>query len=317
MTVQLHPAGLIDLQRLSGSALERLLEEETAAWREELDWDFGRSADLVRKYVEMRALNGAAVIESGAAVAYGYYVLEDSKALIGDLYVGRARRGTRIEDAILERAFAEIAAVPGIRRAETQLMMTPWDSRPAPAFANLTCFERNFMRLDLTRADLQEGRLRTPCYIDAWSDHYLDGAARVIAAAYDGHIDSSINDQYRSINGARRFLHSIVQYPGCGTFSGPASCCAFEALEGVLCGVSLASLVAPASGHITQICVAPAVHGKGVGYAMLRRSLAALRGMGCRSASLTVTAANKEAVALYERVGFRTIRKFPALVWDR
>jgi ribosomal protein S18 acetylase RimI-like enzyme len=38
--------------------------------------------------------------------------------------------------------------------------------------------------------------------------------------------------------------------------------------------------------------------------------------MGCTSASLTVTAANEDAVTLYERVGFETIRRFPALVWE-
>jgi ribosomal protein S18 acetylase RimI-like enzyme len=38
--------------------------------------------------------------------------------------------------------------------------------------------------------------------------------------------------------------------------------------------------------------------------------------MGCRSASLTVTAANEDAVKLYERVGFETVRRFSAFVWE-
>jgi ribosomal protein S18 acetylase RimI-like enzyme len=37
---------------------------------------------------------------------------------------------------------------------------------------------------------------------------------------------------------------------------------------------------------------------------------------GCRKVSLTVTAANNEAVTLYERMGFRTTRKFCAYVWE-
>jgi ribosomal protein S18 acetylase RimI-like enzyme len=48
----------------------------------------------------------------------------------------------------------------------------------------------------------------------------------------------------------------------------------------------------------------------------MRQSLIALRGMGCRSASLTVTAANAGAVSLYERMGFHTARKFFAFVWE-
>jgi ribosomal protein S18 acetylase RimI-like enzyme len=80
--------------------------------------------------------------------------------------------------------------------------------------------------------------------------------------------------------------------------------------------VSLASLVAPDCGHITQICVAPEVQGTGVGYELLRQSLTTLRDVRCRAASLTVTAANTQAVALYERVGFETIRRFSAFVWE-
>ncbi len=83
-----------------------------------------------------------------------------------------------------------------------------------------------------------------------------------------------------------------------------------------LCGISLASIVAQCCGHITQICVSPTVRGTGTGYALLRQSLATLQEMGCRSASLTVTAANEEAVSLYERVGFHTVRKFSAYVWE-
>jgi ribosomal protein S18 acetylase RimI-like enzyme len=38
--------------------------------------------------------------------------------------------------------------------------------------------------------------------------------------------------------------------------------------------------------------------------------------MGCRSASLTVTAANDDAVSLYKRVGFEIARQFSAYVWE-
>jgi ribosomal protein S18 acetylase RimI-like enzyme len=87
-------------------------------------------------------------------------------------------------------------------------------------------------------------------------------------------------------------------------------------MSGRLCGISLASLVAPECGHITQICVTPAVRGTGIGYALLRQSLTTLREAGCRAATLTVTAANEDAVTLYERVGFQTVRRFSAYVWE-
>jgi ribosomal protein S18 acetylase RimI-like enzyme len=87
-------------------------------------------------------------------------------------------------------------------------------------------------------------------------------------------------------------------------------------MNGRLCGISLASLLTPETGHVTQICVSPSVRGTGIGHELMRQSLTTLREMGCISASLTVTAANEDAVALYERVGFETIRRFPAFVWE-
>ena len=129
-------------------------------------------------------------------------------------------------------------------------------------------------------------------------------------------MDSRINDQYRTVTGARRFLFNIVQYPGCGAFFRPASVAAFDADSGRVAGICLASIVAPACGHITQVCVMPWARGCGVGYEMLRQTLAALRLEGCGHASLTVTASNSDAVALYERIGFRTVRRFSAYVWE-
>jgi len=87
-----RPPGIVDLRRLTARDLEPLLEEETAAWRDELEWDFDKSAGLVRRFVDLRALNGSALIEDGEVAGYSYYVLEDSKALIGDVYVRRASR---------------------------------------------------------------------------------------------------------------------------------------------------------------------------------------------------------------------------------
>lgn len=188
--------------------------------------------------------------------------------------------------------------------------------RVMPRTDCLASYERNFMRVDLPQASLGEGKVRKPVYLEKWSDHYQEPAAQLIAEAYATHIDSRINDQYRTVAGARRFLYNIVQYPGCGTFYRPASYAAFEGLSGRLCGISLASLVAPESGHITQICVSPAMRGTGVGHALLRQSLLTLKEMACRSVSLTVTASNQNAVELYERVGFRTVRRFSAYVWE-
>jgi ribosomal protein S18 acetylase RimI-like enzyme len=297
--------------------MDPLLEEECHAWRNDLEWDFEKSAELVRRFVDMNALSGSALLEDGQIAGYMYYVLEENKGLIGDLYVREELRTVERENLLIASALQPVMDAPGVTRIEAQLMMLRYNpERPVPRADCLSVFERNFMRIDLKRAVLGKGNVRRPMYVVKWSDHYHDATAQLIAAAYAGHIDGRINDQYRTTAGARHFLNNIVQYPGCGAFYRPASLAAFEGVSGRLCGISLASLVTPETGHLTQICVSPSVRGTGIGHELLRQSLTTLREMGCTSASLTVTAANEDAVALYERVGFETIRRFSAFVWE-
>ncbi len=307
---------ILDLRQLRAADLAPLLAEEIAVWRDTLDWDFAKSAELVERFVDLHALHGHALVDDGEAVGYTYFVCEERKGLIGDLYVRAGARTPDNERVLLERVLESLAAAR-VERVESQLMMAESLRHPTGAAARrLTTFDRNFMLLDMPAEPLPPGRVRRRFFIERWADQYQESAAQLIAAAYAGHVDSRINDQYRSTAGARRFLSNIVQYPGCGVFFKPGSFAAFDGDTGRICGVSLASLVSEECGHITQICVLPEVRGAGVGYELLRHSLSSLAAHGCRRASLTVTASNHDAVALYERVGFSTIRQFSAYVWE-
>ncbi len=55
----LHDEPVIDLRRVSPDHLTALLDDETSDWRTGLDWDFRASADLVRRFVHLQALNGS------------------------------------------------------------------------------------------------------------------------------------------------------------------------------------------------------------------------------------------------------------------
>jgi len=308
---------IIDLRKIAAMDLLPVLEEEAAAWKSALDWDLRPATELVQRFVQMQALNGYALDYRGRIVGYAYYVCEEGKGLIGDLYVLAAARTPEHENSLIQATLDRLWSVPGIRRVEAQLLMLgPPVPRPMPYPAWFRGYPRKFLELP-TRfvfrlAERPAGRIA----ITPWTENRQDDSARLVAAAYRGHIDSEINDQYRAPAGARRFLANIVQYPGCGTFFAPASYAAIDPHNGGLCGMSLASLVASDVGHITQVCVAPSHRGMGLGYELLRRSLLALAAHRCRSVSLTVTTSNETASRLYERMGFIERREFAACVWN-
>jgi len=294
-----------------------MLAEEIVAWREDLDWNFSASAELVRRFVEVHALNGFALLVGDEAVGYAYYVCEEHKGLVGDLFVREEYRTPELEHRLLSAVVDQLMNTRGVRRIESQLMMARSAyRRMLPAAHHVRSHQRNFMMYDLSGVGQLAERRIDRVVFDRWTERRQDEAAQVIAASYRGHIDSEINDQYRSAEGARRFLFNIVQYPGCGTFFQPASWVALDRSSGRVQGISLTSMVAEGVGHVTQICTSPAVRGQGVGYELLRRSLASLAEAGAAKASLTVTTGNAHAVELYERVGFETLRRFPAFVWE-
>jgi ribosomal protein S18 acetylase RimI-like enzyme len=307
---------IIELRRVTSVELEPVIREETATWNSALDWDFSPSADLVRRFIDMRGLTGFALMVDARVAGYSYFVYEEGKGLIGDLYVLRQHRTIENENALLEAVLAELWRTPGVRRVEAQLMMlsSPFD-RVVPNQTWFRSYPRYFLEADLEGVAKFPPREMRAIAISHWLPRAQEQTARLIATAYKGHIDSQINDQYRSPGGARRFLMNIVQFPGCGTFFGPASFAATSDSSGLL-GVSLASMVAPGVGHITQVCVAPSHKGIGLGYELMRRSLAALAAHGCHSVSLTVTTANEEAIRLYRSMGFVNRHDFAAYVWQ-
>jgi ribosomal protein S18 acetylase RimI-like enzyme len=307
---------IVDLRRLAARALDPLLVTETAEWSRELDWDFTHSAELVRRYAGMHALGGGALMERGSVRGYGYTVLEDRKGLIGDLYIRPEWRDGEMEARVFRHLMEGMLAAR-ITRMECQLMlMSAEAARLVQKSLFVRTFERTLMRADAGDAGGRPDPRVSRFEFARWGEHHHDDAAHVITRAYQDHVDSQINDQYRTFGGARRFLENIVRYPGCGEFFQPASWMAYESANGQPAGVVLTSFVAPEVAHITQLCVVPNAQQTGLGSELLRRAREDVRQHGAKRVSLTVTVRNTGALDLYRRRGFRDLRNFFAFVWD-
>jgi ribosomal protein S18 acetylase RimI-like enzyme len=309
---------IVELNSLTVAELAPLMEEEIIEWRRYFDWDFRPSADLLRRFLNLRSLFGYALRVGRTVVGYSYHVCEGHKGLIGDFYLQRDYADPSNEMMLLGAEVQGLMLAPGVKRIESQLLLL--NAPPAqtlPFNRYLTRHERYFM--EVRRAQVLALNPRNPAAdvtILPWSEALKEETAHLMVDSYRGHVDADINDQYRTVPGARHFLMNIIQYPGCGHFSTKASLVAVDKKTGRVCGASLASMVSETSGHVTQLCVSPEAKGTGLGYELLRQSMLKLNTLGCQSISLTVTAANVEALRLYESVGFTVNSLFPALVWE-
>ncbi len=315
---------ILDLRHFSSADLRPLLEDEIAMWGRLLAWDYQTSAEMILRYMDAKILPGYAAIERGSIFGYSFFVYEQSKGVIGDLFVrdavrdgGRGPDRHQVEERLLTHVIETLQQSPGIHRVEAQLLAHHTGEVARPFLQQgFSRHPRVFMNYEIGLHAPTMPPLPPEFEMRPWSEHEYQSAAALITAAYRGHVDSEINDQYRTLTGSLRFLNNIVRFPGCGTFDPQASFVVFQRRTWTLVGLILCSLVRPDVGHITQVCVLPEYRSAGLGEAMMAASTRNLRGRGFRFISLTVTEANDRAIALYKRIGFETARVFDAFVWE-
>jgi ribosomal protein S18 acetylase RimI-like enzyme len=286
-----------------------------------LAWDYRSSSEMILRYVDARILPGYAAIERGSIVGYSFFVYEGSKGVIGDLFVSPRRAEARaIEVRLLEHVIETLQQSPGVHRVEAQLLAHNTGEVATPFVSNgFQRFRRLFLSLDLAMretATIVRPRPLEDIAIRGWTEASYQPAAGIITAAYRAHIDSEINDQYRTSAGSLRFLNNIVRFPGCGVFDPEASFVAIHQPTDSLIGVILCSRVRDDVGHVTQVCLLPEHRGEGIGRLLMAATSAALRRRRFNLLTLTVTEANHRAVDLYRKMGFAEKRVFDAFVWE-
>jgi ribosomal protein S18 acetylase RimI-like enzyme len=308
---------IVDLRQTMVRQLEPLLEEEAHHWREELHWDYRGALELIKRFLEARALAGCVAFEGGVAAGYCFYVLEEQKGLIGGLYVSPRYEQATVGRRLLEELLFGMRALPQLNRIEAQLMPFGGPVDEPLKEQGFRLHTRQFMLLDLPSFPEPTASPSAGMRLDRWHDRYFDPCAKLIYLSYANHVDGEINDQYRSRSGALRFLKNIILLPGCGQFVPSASFVLRQAGGDELIGAVLTSEVSPGVGHTTQICVLPGYQGHGLGRMLMLTAIDTLRTMKFKELTLTVTADNKAAVQLYEKLGFHTIKSFTAGVWPR
>lgn len=308
---------IVDLRQTTVRQLEPLLLEEASYWREELHWDYRSALELIKRFLEAHALAGGVAFVNGAAAGYCFYVLEDHKGLIGGLFVSPAHDQEPIGRRLLDEMLFSMRALPQLQRIEAQLMPFGGPVEAVLLEQGFRLYTRQFMLQDLHQKHEHPPSINSGMRLDRWNDRYFEACAKLIYLAYANHIDGDINDQYRSRNGALKFLKNIILLPGCGQFIPGASFVLRHPGSDDLIGAVLTSEVSPGVGHTTQICVQPGFQGHGLGRILMQTAAEALRTLHCNELTLTVTADNRTAVHLYERLGFTTIKSFTAGVWPR
>jgi ribosomal protein S18 acetylase RimI-like enzyme len=329
MAAQPHPGPhteVLDLRHFSAAEVAPLLREEAARWQARHHWDYTRSVDLLLEYIEGRVLPGFVALGPNKRVlAYTFCVYEGEKAVVGDVYAFGEAEGhaSPVSETLLAHLLEMLQATPGVTRIESQLLMFPAGTlTPTYRRFGFHSFPRLFMLADLRDRRLMQPQPATltsqsPLRLEPWRAEHYNEAAALIHRCYQGHDDALINDQYRTVAGAQRFLHNIIRFPGCGTFDPESSLLLVDPETQKLQAMLLCSRVREDVAHITQLCVNPSLRRLGLGRLLLLRAADDLRRRGFSQVSLTVTENNALARRLYEGLGFAALHRFEATTWDK
>ena len=316
---------ILDLRHFSARQLRPLLEEEARVWKRRLRWNYESSIELLLQYLDSRILPGFVALDRGRICGFTFCVYEGHKAVVGDVYAVASDpdQAHQIVERLLGHLLELLHHSPGVERIESQMLL--YDSGTIEkgfVEEGFTLHPRLFMEYDRASVSPTDSgslvRVQIPEYLELshWTAACYQPAAELIHSAYADHIDSSINDQYRTLHGSLRFLHNIVRFPGCGVFEADSSWVLRDTRTDTLAGMLLCSRVASDVGHITQICVASGYRRRGLGRMLMERCLEHMAPAGMSAITLTVTEANQQAVRLYESLGFTVRHRFDAMVKD-
>lgn len=317
---------IIDIRHFAPVDFSPLLNAESKAWHDELYWDFTSSARVISNCLHEKRLSGYALISGGKIQGYCFFFYDGTKALIGDLFVDRRFQETKYTFRLLEHVTETLLGTPGLRRVEAQLPHFGFEQiEPFFGARRFQSYLRRFMLLalaDRTRPFLTSGpaakggqRVLDEFEIILWERKHDGDAGRLLYHTYRDHVDAVINDQYTSLNGTSRLLENIIHHQGCGEFLPRVSRVAVHRSSQKLAGILAVTAVRKHTAHIPQVAVAEEFQGCRVGTTLMEAAFGDLVKRGFQEVSLTVTDANAGAVRLYERIGFKTFRKFGAFVF--
>jgi ribosomal protein S18 acetylase RimI-like enzyme len=334
---------IIPLTEVDPSLTDTLFDEQCNEWISRLRWDYAEPSRLLRGVLRKGELTGLIALTDteiadpsikdgdhgcpGTPAGFTFYVVEGTRASVGDIYVSRTYRDAGVARQLILAILSKLDTLPRLRRIESQSVT--FDNRDADEVfvaRGFERFERRFMLADLlsekSRPDSPDGASQaTPAQgtirIRPWREDDYGGAVRTIFRSYRGEDDSRINSQYSSEEGCAELLSILTDTVWCGQFLPEASQVAACSVTGNQVGVLIASRMSADTAHLGQISVLPAYQGRGLGRGMIESAKAELCRRSFTFASLAVTATNKRAVSLYESCGFSTIHSFPVYYWRR
>ena len=112
----------IPISCLDEALLQPLMEDEERMWRADLDWDYAPIRQVLVAFIKQKLLPGYAAIADSKALGYTYFLMNQSKGVIGALYAMNAAHSQEAVDELLSLSISCLKDTQNVKRVEAQIM---------------------------------------------------------------------------------------------------------------------------------------------------------------------------------------------------
>ncbi|WP_425399585.1 GNAT family N-acetyltransferase [Aeoliella sp.] len=170
---------------------------------------------------------------------------------------------------------------------------------------SITYIKRYRMEVDLTRQTLSPPRLPAGYRLRAWSRNLVETHAETKYLSFHGELDAAVFPSLGTPDGCQRLMQGISS--GSGFVPEATWLIEFIDQQGRRepCATIQGMNLDYQFGSIQNVGVVPYHRGQGLGSALILAALIGFQQVGLARACLEVTVRNKNAVRLYQRLGFR------------
>lgn len=293
-----HPIGSVPR-----ADLDRLFDEEGARWARDLRWNFAPTRGRLEAALDDGTLNGLVAHDELGACAYVTYALDSGHGIIGSVFASERARGGGLESLLVERILNRLQALQP-RVIDCQTLFSSDPGLKAPFLAHgFESADRLYMTID--RPAWLSGRRALAPRRRSKPTHRTDLRA-VARLVYEAHIEShglDASSSFDTLESCERILRQIVLDEVCGPFDSLGSR-RIEA-DGRLVAACLLTWPLQGVAHVSEVATSPGHRHQGLARHCLAESLeSAFEGGQASCATLSVTASNRAALALYESMGF-------------
>jgi ribosomal protein S18 acetylase RimI-like enzyme len=291
---------------------------ERRHWQEQLGWDTSWTWMQVEQARAAGRLPGLVARDaSGRPRGWAFFVLDHGTLHIGALVADDpGTTAALLDGALAAAADASAHAVacfildraPGIAAALAERGCTV---EPFLYLARELCFPPEG-RSDDARGWLPPaGGSEAIVLAESWADADRSAAGTLLRTAYT----ANAGIHFAPDGDWARYVSGVIDQAGCGAFDAGLSRVVRRGTQ--LEALALVTSLSPATAHLAQLAVNPALRGRGLGAALVRQTLEAAAAAGKSSLTLLVGEHNRSARRIYEGLGFAPRATFVATRYER